>query len=906
MYSTKKEWGENMKIKKKILKKLIFVLSLAIVLTSCYFIMAGQNVWATTASDPFMEEASKPAAGGAISADADESEEGSGGGMISEETSKDSMMVNGLKTIMTGLVSLLLYPIQLLILLIGWLMKILMNACASLATGGLESVSVEHILFAGYQDPDGKFGSIDFMDVNFFNMSTGNSTIDTFRGAVAQWYYIMRLISAAILLVILIYVGIRMALATVASEQAKYKQMLTDWATSLALLFVLHYIVIFVVAINTSLVSALGGLLKGTMVDSGTKTIGEFLNTELVKDIWTPGFTGIIAAIMYCFLQGQAFRYFLFYMKRMITVGFLIIIAPLITITYSIDKMGDGKAQALNAWLKEITYNILIQPFHCVIYLAFFGAIATMLVNAHNWSISVYVIAYAVLKFMKTAEELLRKIFHFEANSMPAMGAPAKDFMNATGKFAQMGMATAKSVSYFKNAGGMKALTSGFRKGEAKVGEFASERKVNKEVKKELKENYGTRKERKQAFEDYKKSDEYRERVNTTAADMKREADRKRTQKARKIYNKKHGGDAYAYDDMIEQKTKEAYDAKFGPGKYDEVLRTSKKRDANGNPTAAAQRAQAILDKQRGLARDKENSSIIANSNAAKRAMHKGGEVGGKAIKGISRVSNRVYRLSQTEGGKALGAYLKDTLAFTSTVATAAFGYGMTDDLGSAKMISDLLGGKGLTGGILERVSDTTAKDTAQFVNQLAAVNGWSQEEAMANTNNQLNLANAESASGRYKTLGDDQKALIKDLTELFDDNKKAASSFITQIKLAIANGDNLDMHDIVNRLVLSDNVTDENKEEAINISKEFTNLFIRSQIASQNAVAKEAGYEVDTFSRQVEKRVNIYETNNYAYNYDIEYENRPTQNPPPEPQPGQQQGQGAGPGGGPRPNPNL
>ena len=55
------------------------------------------------------------------------------------------------------------------------------------------------------------------------------------------------------------------------------------------------------------------------------------------------------------------------YIKRMLTVGFLIVIAPLITITYSIDKMGDGKSQALNAWLKEFIYNVLIQTFHCII-----------------------------------------------------------------------------------------------------------------------------------------------------------------------------------------------------------------------------------------------------------------------------------------------------------------------------------------------------------------------------------------------------------------------------------------------------------------------------------------------------------------------------------------------------------
>jgi hypothetical protein len=42
-------------------------------------------------------------------------------------------------------------------------------------------------------------------------------------------------------------------------------------------------------------------------------------------------------------------------------VGFLILISPLITISYAIDKMGDGRAQALNNWFKEFIYNVIIQ-----------------------------------------------------------------------------------------------------------------------------------------------------------------------------------------------------------------------------------------------------------------------------------------------------------------------------------------------------------------------------------------------------------------------------------------------------------------------------------------------------------------------------------------------------------------
>ena len=36
-----------------------------------------------------------------------------------------------------------------------------------------------------------------------------------------------------------------------------------------------------------------------------------------------------------------------------------------------IDKLNDGQAQAFNMWLKEFIFNILIQPFHLLIYMVF-------------------------------------------------------------------------------------------------------------------------------------------------------------------------------------------------------------------------------------------------------------------------------------------------------------------------------------------------------------------------------------------------------------------------------------------------------------------------------------------------------------------------------------------------------
>lgn len=51
-------------------------------------------------------------------------------------------------------------------------------------------------------------------------------------------------------------------------------------------------------------------------------------------------------------------------------LAFLTIIAPLMAMTYPLDKLQDGSAQGFNTWLKEYIFNLLIQPVH-LIYIRF-------------------------------------------------------------------------------------------------------------------------------------------------------------------------------------------------------------------------------------------------------------------------------------------------------------------------------------------------------------------------------------------------------------------------------------------------------------------------------------------------------------------------------------------------------
>lgn len=316
--------------------------------------------------------------------------------------------------VLDGVVGLLLLPYKLGIVLLGLIIQTVTAAITGF--GATPVFSIQDIIF-DYEETSNSITSI-----QFFNLGAGTSSVNAIRENVATWYYAMRNLAVVILLGILIYVGIRMALSTVAEQEAKYKKMLIDWATSIALVFVLHYIMIFTIGINSSLCEAIYNGAKNSLAEIGGTGF-----EDAVSSIGWLAFTSISfskgfgAAIAYVMLTGVTLIFLFMYIKRMLTIGFLIVIAPLITITYSIDKMGDGKSQALNAWLKEFVFNVLIQPFHCIIYVIFVTSAIKLLhvgKDQMQLNISGAILAIVMLAFIFTAEKIVKKIFNFQASSM--------------------------------------------------------------------------------------------------------------------------------------------------------------------------------------------------------------------------------------------------------------------------------------------------------------------------------------------------------------------------------------------------------------------------------------------------------------------------------------------------------
>ena len=95
-------------------------------------------------------------------------------------------------------------------------------------------------------------------------------------------------------------------------------------------------------------------------------------------------------------------------------MAFLTIIAPLVAMTYPLDKINDGKAQAFNMWFKEYIFNLLIQPMHLILY--------TILVSsAFKLASENIIYSLVAIGFMVPSEKLLRKFFGFEKAQTPGL-----------------------------------------------------------------------------------------------------------------------------------------------------------------------------------------------------------------------------------------------------------------------------------------------------------------------------------------------------------------------------------------------------------------------------------------------------------------------------------------------------
>ncbi len=297
----------------------------------------------------------------------------------------------------------------------------------------------------------------------------GKDSAAVLQPQVSKWYTAIRNMVLVGLMVVLLYIGIRIILSSTAGEKAKYKEHIKDWLVAVILVVTMHYIMAFALTIThdlTKMISKSNSIIAFPMEEAQMKKFAEQSGTDLDSlkssdgnyyygvnlmgyarlmqqmesrdDKGNSQFTWsyIGYTIMYLMLVMFTATFLVIYFKRVIYMAFLTMIAPLVALTYPIDKISDGKAQAFDMWLKEYVYNLLLQPFHLILY--------TMLVgSAMELATSNMLYAIVALGFLIPAEKLLRRFFGFEKASLPGnmMGniVGGSLAMNAINRIGKMG-----------------------------------------------------------------------------------------------------------------------------------------------------------------------------------------------------------------------------------------------------------------------------------------------------------------------------------------------------------------------------------------------------------------------------------------------------------------------------------
>ena len=235
------------------------------------------------------------------------------------------------------------------------------------------------------------------------------STAGILQGTIATWYKVLRRIALVGLLSVLVYVGIRIVLSSSAQDKAKYKSMLKDWLVAICLLFTLHYIMSITITVTENI---------SHMFDMGET---DELFNELRQDIKEGSSWDVMLAevVIYVTLVILTITFSFQYLKRVIYMAFYTLIAPLITLTYPLDKIKDGQAQAFTMWIREYVFTALIQVIHLVIYVLILGS-SLSLVEDYP------VYAVIVLLFMTKVENIIKKMFGFDkSETVGTLGAVA-------------------------------------------------------------------------------------------------------------------------------------------------------------------------------------------------------------------------------------------------------------------------------------------------------------------------------------------------------------------------------------------------------------------------------------------------------------------------------------------------
>lgn len=251
-----------------------------------------------------------------------------------------------LEKILGFIQSLLLQLLAFAIFGLAWVVEKLFATVVFLLTGSFIFPWADMSIFNGMA----------IIDVNFINPEKGSlflnmeNNFTAIGTAVRNIYFSGLSIAVGFLGIIVAVMAIRIAISSIASEKAKYKEAVVHWVTALVLLFGMHYLISFVFYLNEQLVEVASDIVQDLLVEnsdtlsylnkdsanvsntSSLTLIGEYFKDQSLDMKDNFGVNSFTFALLYAVFIVQSLMIFWSYLKRFFYILILALISPFVVI----------------------------------------------------------------------------------------------------------------------------------------------------------------------------------------------------------------------------------------------------------------------------------------------------------------------------------------------------------------------------------------------------------------------------------------------------------------------------------------------------------------------------------------------------------------------------------------------
>lgn len=313
----------------------------------------------------------------------------------------------------------------------------------------------------------------------------GKNGVGGLDSVVNKWYSIFQKIALMGYMAILVYMGIRIILGATAEKKANYKELFMNWVVGIGILLLFPYAMKYIIKINDAMVRTIEAN-KGFTSTTSSPIIADsnIYDKTSIDDVidWSNGndymsqlgFAAyqtekITLSFAFLIATWQLLVLVFHYFKRLFVIAYLIIIFPLVALSYAVDKIADGKSQALNTWIKEYMINVFVQTFHAIVYVFVCATVYASSGNLRTGNQAVsnagtlgqnssgldydFILIIVGITFLFKGEEIIKKIFGQESKA----GTMKSLTSSAAGTYAKIKMAetavkTAGQYTFGENA----------------------------------------------------------------------------------------------------------------------------------------------------------------------------------------------------------------------------------------------------------------------------------------------------------------------------------------------------------------------------------------------------------------------------------------------------------------------